>query len=48
MVLGQHQGKPSEVQAPHQAKFLIVPVHNLGSDVKIGIEKQILKDAGLR
>ncbi len=34
----------------HSSKhgLLSVPVHSLGKDVSIGIEKAILRDAGLR
>jgi predicted RNA binding protein YcfA (HicA-like mRNA interferase family) len=42
------KGSHRKYKHPNKPKFLILPVHNLGADVKIGIEKQILKDAGLR
>jgi predicted RNA binding protein YcfA (HicA-like mRNA interferase family) len=42
------KGSHRKYKHPSKPRFLIGPVHNLGGDVKIGIEKQILKDAGLR
>ncbi len=41
------RGSHRRYKHPTKPNFIIVPAHNLGSDVKIGIEKKILKDAGL-
>ena len=41
------KGSHQKFRHPTKAGTVIVPAHGLGSDVKIGIEKAILKQAGL-
>ena len=47
LVLGEYEGQPPEVSPPDEEGTVIVPAHGLGADVKIGLEKAILKQAGL-
>jgi predicted RNA binding protein YcfA (HicA-like mRNA interferase family) len=42
------KGSHQKYKHPTRKGIVIVPAHNLGADVKIGLEKDILKQAGLR
>ena len=41
------KGSHQKYRPPVKKETLILPVHNLGGDVKIGIETAILKQAGI-
>ena len=42
------RGSHQKYRHPLKQGTLIVPAHGLGADVKLGIEKAILKQAGLK
>ena len=41
------KGSHQEIPASSEKGTVIVPAHGLGADVKVGLEKAILKQAGL-
>jgi predicted RNA binding protein YcfA (HicA-like mRNA interferase family) len=46
--LDRTKGSHYVYKHPTKSGTLSIPVHNLGKDVAIGIEKSILRQAGLR